>query len=178
VNIPPFHRLYFAVEYLLLSLVSRDRPRGIVRWIFRVPVWLYQLGLGFLIGNGVLLLATTGRRSGKRRITPLGYGRDPVTGDVTVAAGWTGGADWYRNAVAHPAVKIWLGRGWIDCRAESVLPEESVRGYRRMRTLNPYADRIFSKWLGRAFVPTEEDYLKVAGLFPSLKLVPTMNPTE
>jgi deazaflavin-dependent oxidoreductase (nitroreductase family) len=176
--ISPFPRLYFGIEYFLLNSVSRDRPRGIMRWVFRIPVWLYRFGLGFMIGNGVLLLATTGRRSGKRRITALGFGRDPAGGSYTVAAGWTGGADWYRNAVAHPEVQIWLGRAWIDCRAQPLPPEESVEGYRKLRSLNPYADRIFSKWLGRPFSPTEENYLAVAGAFPSLNLVPVRNSTK
>jgi deazaflavin-dependent oxidoreductase (nitroreductase family) len=130
------------------------------------------MGLGFLIGNGVLLLATTGRHSGKRRITALGFGRDPADGSCTVAAGWTGGADWYRNAVVHPGVQIWLGKRWIDCRAEPIPPDESVQGYRRMRMLNPYADRIFFRWLGKPFSPTDENFLAVAEALPSLRIIP------
>jgi deazaflavin-dependent oxidoreductase (nitroreductase family) len=149
------HRLYFGVEYLLLNRIPRDRPRGIFRWVFRIPVWLYQIGLGFYIGNRVLLLASTGRHSGKRRITALGYGKNPATGIYTVAAGWTRGTDWYRNTVAHPDVQIWLGSRWLDCRARPLPPEESVGQYRNVRTINPFADRIFSQWLGRTFAPTQ-----------------------
>jgi deazaflavin-dependent oxidoreductase (nitroreductase family) len=159
-------------------MASRDHPRGIVRWIFRIPVWLYRMGLGVLIVNEVLLLATTGRRSGKRRITPLGYGRDPATGSCTVAAGWTGDADWYRNAAAHPDVQIWLGARWIDCRAQPLPPEASAGQYRKLREINPYADRIFSKWLGRPFTPTDENFLAVAGAFLSLRFDPVGNATE
>ena len=34
---------------------------------------LYAIGLGPLIGRIILLLTTTGRKSGKKRVTPLQY---------------------------------------------------------------------------------------------------------
>jgi deazaflavin-dependent oxidoreductase (nitroreductase family) len=173
-----FTRFYFAVEYFILCRVPRDRPQGIFRLLFRVPVWLYRAGFGFTLGKGVLLLSVIGRRSGKRRITALGFGRDPVTGAYVVAAGWTHGADWYCNALAHPQVQIWLGRRWIDCRAQPLPNDASVEQYRTLSAINPYAGRIFSQWLGRPFAPTIDDFQEVARLFPSLSLIPVRDSLE
>lgn len=65
---------------------------------------------GSLAGLPVLLLTTTGRRSGRPHTTPLGYIAD---GDRFVVAASAGGArtdpDWYRNLLAMPAVTVELG---------------------------------------------------------------------
>jgi deazaflavin-dependent oxidoreductase (nitroreductase family) len=165
-------RVYFAAEYAILARVSRRRPGGVFRMLFRMPVFLYRIGCGRLVGRGILLLATTGRRTGKRRLTALGYGFQPETGAYSVAAGWTGGADWFRNAAADPRVQIWLGSGWVDCIAMPVPEETASRQYREMAEKNPYAGRIFSRWLGRPFQGTDEDFLAVGRLFSILSLRP------
>jgi len=55
----------------------------------------------------VLLLTTTGRRTGKRRTAPLAYLED---GDALVLIASFGGADvhpaWYLNLVASPDVEV------------------------------------------------------------------------
>ncbi len=39
-------------------------PRGLARIGFRIPIILYRLGLGGLLGTRFLLLTHTGRKSG------------------------------------------------------------------------------------------------------------------
>jgi deazaflavin-dependent oxidoreductase (nitroreductase family) len=55
----------------------------------------------------ILLLTTTGARSGRTRINPLNYSRD---GDRYVVMASKGGApthpDWYHNLVAQPIVTV------------------------------------------------------------------------
>ncbi|MFE6770850.1 nitroreductase/quinone reductase family protein [Streptomyces fimicarius] len=61
-------------------------------------------------GADLLLLTTTGARSGKPHTTPLGYVRD---GRRLLVIGSNLGAplhpDWYRNLLAHPSVQVELG---------------------------------------------------------------------
>lgn len=74
----------------------------------------YRRGGGRLSGElaslPVLLLTTTGRRSGRPHTTPLGYITD---GPRFVVAASAGGApsdpDWYRNFVATPSATIEVG---------------------------------------------------------------------
>jgi deazaflavin-dependent oxidoreductase (nitroreductase family) len=63
---------------------------------------LYGLGLGRFQGRFVLLLTTTGRKSGKPRVTPLQY--DQLDDDVGAARGVN--ADWFRNIQADPEVQV------------------------------------------------------------------------
>jgi deazaflavin-dependent oxidoreductase (nitroreductase family) len=61
-------------------------------------------------GAPLLLLTTTGARSGKTRINPLMYLRD---GDRLVVFGSKGGAptnpDWFHNVVANPDASVEVG---------------------------------------------------------------------
>lgn len=57
--------------------------------------------------NPLLLLTTTGARTGRERVTPLNFSRD---GDRYIVMASKGGSpthpDWYRNLMAHPTVTI------------------------------------------------------------------------
>jgi deazaflavin-dependent oxidoreductase (nitroreductase family) len=67
---------------------------------------------GMFEGKHMLLLTTTGARSGQRRTTPLVYLPD---GDRYIIFATKGGAptnpDWYHNLVAHPQVTVEVGNG-------------------------------------------------------------------
>ena len=74
----------------------------------------------------LLLLTTTGAKSGERRITPMGYLPD---GDRLIVIASNGGApthpDWYHNLVAHPQVTVEVGTETFD--AIAVVTEDSER---------------------------------------------------
>ena len=73
-----------------------------------VPVMLYRYGFGSLIQARILLLETTGRRTGITRRAPLQYERQGDEIFVGSARGIK--SDWYRNIVANPEVRVHLGR--------------------------------------------------------------------
>jgi deazaflavin-dependent oxidoreductase (nitroreductase family) len=68
---------------------------------------LYALGLGPLVGRIVLLLTTTGRKSGQKRVTPLQY--EEIDGLYYLGAARGLKADWVRNIQANPQVEIRVG---------------------------------------------------------------------
>jgi deazaflavin-dependent oxidoreductase (nitroreductase family) len=85
----------------------RDRRAPLVRLLLRLPIGLYRLGLGWLLGHQFLLLTHAGRRTGRVRQTALKVLRyDPETGESVVAAAWGPTADWYRNVRARPALAV------------------------------------------------------------------------
>jgi len=71
---------------------------------------LHRAGLAAWLGNPLtgwqLLLTTTGRKSGLRRRTPLGY--LVADGAAWVMAGYGSSTLWYRNLLADPAVEVLL----------------------------------------------------------------------
>src|SRR5918911_4987582 len=88
----------------------RSRPSGILRLAFRLPIYLYRLNLGWLLGQRGLLLIHRGRRSGLLRETVLEVVRyTPATKESVVLSAWGERADWYRNIKASPAMEVWTG---------------------------------------------------------------------
>lgn len=77
---------------------------------------LYAIGLGRLVGRLVLLLTTTGRRSGRPRHTPLQY---EIIGDTLVVGAARGlKADWVRNIQREARVSVRMAALRFDGRAE------------------------------------------------------------
>ena len=89
---------------------------------------------GYFDGANLLLLHTTGARSGQSRINPLVYVRD---GDRLVVAASKGGADthpdWYYNLRANPAATVEVGTEQFPVWATIVTEEpERSRLYAKM----------------------------------------------
>src|SRR5437764_14438205 len=80
---------------------------------------------GRMKGAPILLLTTTGRRSGKRRTLPLLYIED---GDRLAVIASKGGAPehpaWYRNLTADPQVEVEVGRRRRRMRARTAEGDE------------------------------------------------------
>ena len=79
-----------------------------------------QVG-GPYAGVPLLLLTTTGAKSGQQRINPLAYHTD---GERLVVIASKAGApthpDWYHNLVAHPDVTVEVGTETFEARASVV----------------------------------------------------------
>ena len=87
----------------------------------------------------VLLLTTTGRRSGRRRTVPLQYLED--RGTVLVIASNDGAPNnpgWYHNLVANPTVEVETRAGRRSMRAEPLIGAERRR---RFEQITAVADR-------------------------------------
>ena len=81
-------------------------PSGVSRALFRAPIYLYRLGLGWLFGKRILLLNHIGRVSGTQRQVILEVvEHDPTDGSFVVASGWGPTAAWYRNILHTPAAQ-------------------------------------------------------------------------
>lgn len=99
-------------------------PTGWKRWMFRAPIGLYRIGLGFLLGKRFVMIEHIGRKSGETRRTVL----EVVVNDpdaVYVAAGWGAKAQWLQNVRANPNVVFHLGSTKHRCVAEMMTPERA-----------------------------------------------------
>lgn len=155
----------------MTRLVPIDSPGPVFKWLFKVPILFYKIGLP-LFGNFILLLATTGRKTGKPRHTPLEYRREEGTGYFIVTAGWGGHTDWYRNARANPHVRAQAGWRRFNAVAEKLGDEQVAEWLEHVVQVNPSSLRTWSRWAGEELDGSHASMLKAAKYFPSLRLKP------
>lgn len=94
---------------------------------------------GRLANTPLLLLTTTGARSGLPRITPLGY--MPYGDRLLVVASNLGSPnhpDWYRNLVTHPQVTIEIGSETFEATAVVIEGTERDRLWARAVASYPF----------------------------------------
>jgi deazaflavin-dependent oxidoreductase (nitroreductase family) len=97
------------------------------RLIKKPPQFLYAIGLGPLIGGVVLLLTTTGRKSGKPRITPLQYER--FDGKIYFASAFGKKSDWLRNIMVNPEIEIQVKSERLFGKAEVITEPKRIADY-------------------------------------------------
>ena len=82
-------------------------------------------------GAPLLLLHTTGAKTGRTRVKPLAYRRE---GDRLVVFGTKGGAptnpEWYYNIRANPRVTVEVGNDRFEADARIAPPDERDRIWR------------------------------------------------
>ena len=78
---------------------------------------------------GLVILETTGRRSGKPRRTPVGKALD---GDTLWVLAEHRRGGYLRNVEANPRVRVRIGRRWRDGTARVLLDDDVRERARRM----------------------------------------------
>jgi deazaflavin-dependent oxidoreductase (nitroreductase family) len=103
-----------------------------VRWFSRFHVWLYRRTEGRVLGEvmkaPILLLTTTGRKSGVARTTPLIFLRDGA--ELAVVAS-NGGSDqtpaWWLNLQQNPEGEVQIGGKRMRASARQADADEHAR---------------------------------------------------
>jgi deazaflavin-dependent oxidoreductase (nitroreductase family) len=102
---------------------------------------------GKLVKASVLLLTTTGRKSGRPRTSPLLYMPAGDNGYMVIAS--KGGAPqhplWYLNLQANPSAEVTIGRRTRHVRARDAQGEERERLWRSLADVYPGYDRYAQK---------------------------------
>jgi deazaflavin-dependent oxidoreductase (nitroreductase family) len=106
-------------KYRLITAIERLNNR-LTRWALHKGI----------APRAFVLLETTGRRSGLPRYTPIGNGLVGDTFWVVAAHGKQ--ADYVRNALANPRVRLKIGRQWRSGTAVLLLNDDPQA---RSRTL-------------------------------------------
>ena len=100
-----------------------------------------EVGHRWKEGSTILLLTTTGRKSGEPRTTPLIYAED---GDRYVIVASKGGAPehpgWYENLAKTPEVELQVLDEVFPARARTAEGEERDRLWRKANEVWPHYD--------------------------------------
>ena len=107
-----------------------------------VGVFLYRLTGGGIGGRvqslPVLLLTTTGRKSGKTRTVPVGFLRDGSAYVIIASnAGLPRHPAWFLNLESHPQATIQVKKRQMQVKAETANPEKRRELWARLMEVAP-----------------------------------------
>ena len=127
--------------------MARGRPYNLAiakaqKWAAKLHAAVYRAtggrSGGRMMNSPVLLLLTTGRKTGKERTTPLLYLED--SGNYAIVAS-NGGAPkspaWLLNLETNPEAAVEVGSKKLRVRAEEAEGEEKRRLWRRLVAMYP-----------------------------------------
>ena len=124
----------------------KAKAPGASRLAFRLPIYLYRLDLGWLLGHRGLLLIHWEHESGLLRETLLEmilY--NSATGESVVLSAWGEKADWYPNVGATPALEVRTGSECYVPGQRFLVPEKNHAVLADYRRRHPAAFRVFVK---------------------------------
>ena len=148
-------------------------PRGLARWAFRLPIWLYHAHLGWLLGRRFVLLTHSGRKSGLLRQTVLEVVRyDAGTGACIVASGWDRKSDWFRNVTANPNIVFQIRSQRSAGIAERLPPEAGALELLDYAHRHPMALRELAQFMGYQLDGTEADICALGRMIPMFVFKP------
>lgn len=129
------------------------RPSGWRRALLRVPILLYRLGLGALLGHRFAMIAYRGARTGRLRRVVLEVVRwDPRRREVVVASGWGDRSAWYAGLRKAPALEVRCGGVRFVPVHRFLDPGEAAAEMAHYARRHPTAGRTLAGWmLGHRF---------------------------
>ncbi|MCI0609529.1 MAG: nitroreductase family deazaflavin-dependent oxidoreductase [Anaerolineae bacterium] len=128
--------------------------RSFFRIFMAIGTTLYKISNGKIGGRlpglEVLLLTTTGRKTGKQRTTPLGYFKDQEGSYVIIGsnAGFDTHPAWFYNLKSKPHVTIQVKDKQLEANAEIAGPDKRNQLWAHLVELAPFYDN-YTKKTGR-----------------------------
>ena len=126
------------------------------RFVFRLPLYLWRLGLGRFLPVHFFVLTTTGRKSGLPRHTMLEHAR---IGDAFfIGSGWGKRSDWVRNLEVDPLATVQtVQAGAVSVRASHATAVAELRQvYHAMSGKSPAWKDYLAMW---GVENTESDFI-------------------
>jgi deazaflavin-dependent oxidoreductase (nitroreductase family) len=102
-----------------------------IRPVQKLHCFLYAAGLGPIVGRIILLLTTTGRKSGLKRVTPLQY--EEIGGNYYLGSARGTKSDWFRNIESNGMVEVHVKNHHFRGVAEAVTEPGRIADFLEIR---------------------------------------------
>jgi deazaflavin-dependent oxidoreductase (nitroreductase family) len=130
--------------------------------MFKLPLLLYRLRLGWLLGKRFMLLTHEGRHSGKVRRTILAVLRfDETTKAIYAVSAWKG-SDWYANIQVAPGLEVETAFVRYAPLQRTLSPEEITTAFLQYRKKHPIFSRMICRIPGWNWDSSAEEFLELA----------------
>ena len=157
-----------------MSNLVKNKPKGLLRWLLRAPLWLYHAGLGWVLGERFLMLRYIGHKSGLLRETVIEVMRHDKEEDIYyVASAWGTKSDWFQSVRTTPKVKVQVGKWPMDADTQILEFEDAANELFRYANHHRTAFHEISILLaGKVLQGTEEDFQQLAKSVPVIAFHP------
>jgi deazaflavin-dependent oxidoreductase (nitroreductase family) len=140
--------------------------------IFKLPILLYQLKLGWLLGTRFMQITHVGRHSGKVRRTILAVLRfDQKSKEIFAVSAWRG-SDWYYNIQTLPALQVESGFVHYVPAQRTLSPEEITTAFIEYRNQHPIFSRMICRIPGWKWDSSYEEFLELAHTLHGVAFTP------
>ena len=141
---------------------KNQNPPGFMIPIFKLPLILYRLGMGWMLGKRFMLLTHVGRRSGKVYRSVLAVLRfDEKTREIQAVSPWSS-SNWFRNIQAAPALEVETGSVRYAPVQRSLSQEEIAALFIEYRDKHPIFSRMVARIPGWNIDSSYEEFLELA----------------
>lgn len=147
-------------------------PTSLMRRLFKFPILLYRMGLGYFVGRLFMVMTTVGRKSGQPRRTAIEF--HEFKKRKYIFSGWGARTDWYRNIQANPYITIQTWRGAESVLARRLFSEQELSEAFEFAMSNPTM-RAVIRSVG--FDLTLEQFLAQSDRFTFVTFDPLDQPT-
>jgi deazaflavin-dependent oxidoreductase (nitroreductase family) len=156
----------------MAAMARNAPPRGVLRWFLRMPIWLYRLGLGGLLGLRFLLLTHRGRRSGLWHDTVVEVvTRDDDGSAWYICSGWGRTSNWFQNIQKFPEVRFQVGNRRFNALAQALPHDDAETVLGRYAHAHPVAfQKLYQVMLGEKAAGLDEGCRKLAAAVPVVRL--------
>jgi deazaflavin-dependent oxidoreductase (nitroreductase family) len=158
----------------ITKLADRHPVRGLLRLGLKLPLALYSLHMGWLLGQRFLRLTHFGRKSGKPYQTVVEVvDHDQVTDSYIVTSGWGEKSDWFQNLQKTPEAIINVGRRRLNVKADRLSVDQSERWLLSYAQKHPRTFRELARIMtGESLTGTSDDCHRLAEAVPVVAFRP------
>jgi deazaflavin-dependent oxidoreductase (nitroreductase family) len=142
--------------------MGNAKPSNLLIPIFKLPLVLYRLRLGWVFGHRFVMLTHVGRHSGKTRQTILAVGHfDSQTKEIMAISAWSA-SEWYKNILARPALQVETGFTHYAPAQRYLITEEIALLFKEYRRERPIFSRMVCRIPGWKWDSSHEELLELA----------------
>jgi deazaflavin-dependent oxidoreductase (nitroreductase family) len=152
------------------------------RFLFKMPLILWRMGLGRLLNRQMLVLTTWGRNSNLPRYAMVSY--TLYQAKYYIISGWGDRTDWYKNILVNPRVTVQVDRPHFPANAQRVTYPKEFAAVMAI-LFQTGGDSHFEPWLKSLDIPYDleaaienRDHVHLVALAPADLLGPPPIPID
>jgi deazaflavin-dependent oxidoreductase (nitroreductase family) len=155
------------------TIVDRP-PSKALRFGLRLPIWLYRMRLGWLLGDRFLMLTHIGRNSGQPHQTVIEVvHHDKASDTYYVVSGWGEKSDWYQNVQKTPSVVIHVRGRKMKASTKFIPPANAIEIMEAYIRDHPMAFKeLSSLFLGERMKPDSNAARRLVEKMPMVAFYP------